>query len=548
MIDERAQLAMVGGQGAQIPAAAAPAELGASLWIQSHVTPASMLAFADRHRRALWITVLFFYLAAFNGQWRVQPDAAYYLSIGRNLAEGKGFTYLGIPDHLAYPGWPGLIAITFRIFGSHSLLSVNVVMLMISLATVSMVYRLFLLHSGRPTAVAMSVGVGLTKAFFCYGFELWSDMPFALGAMAALAGYEGLFGNSFARSTRQRRIDAVFFIGGLLLAASMRPTIWPLLAAIALSIAFQTVRRQISWRVFTIIASISILLAGIVITIAWMRTGMHGFGGVYEDYLLNRFRGTTPDNNVHPFTDNIRDLFTLAASDVLFQTRLGPTCNTLLSLGVIALGFSLFRYRVLWGFWFTLLLAIILVSQETLDRYFLPVLPLLVYSWWMFMCWIYRNLKEAPLSLPPWSASVAFAGLMLFGTLMNLTKVGGIIMQQRERPFLASYDKGTFDVAPQFAKLLHDRVGDKAIVLAKAPYGRVTAFLSDRYVTSSSAVTIGQTQTHNIYVIDPSDLATQNLLRTAGLTEGPALFTVIPSANHGEKAVALSLHATHRRQ
>jgi hypothetical protein len=137
---------------------------------------------------------------------------------------------------------------------------------------------------------------------------------------------------------------------------------------------------------------------------------------------------------------------------------------------------------------------------------------------------------------------------MLFGTLMNLTKVGGIILQQRARPFLASYDKGTFDVAPQFAKLLHDRVGDKAIVLAIAPYGRVTAFLSDRYVTSSSAVTISQTQTHNIYVIEPSDLTTQNLLRTAGLSEGAALFTVVPSANHGEKAVALSLHATHRRQ
>ena len=124
----------------------------------------------------------------------------------------------------------------------------------------------------------------------------------------------------------------------------------------------------------------------------------------------------------------------------------------------------------------------------------------------------------------------------------------GIVAQQREKPFLNFYDKGTHETTPRFSAMLHDRINENAIVLAKPLYARTTAFLSDRFVIKAIEISSAQLQNHPVYVIEPSDLATKSLLREAGLVEGPALFTVDPSPNHEQAARTLSLHATHTRQ
>src|SRR4051794_17315874 len=51
--------------------------------------PQRLLAWADAHRLKLFAAVLALYLLAFNGQWRVDADSALYLTLGRNLAEGR---------------------------------------------------------------------------------------------------------------------------------------------------------------------------------------------------------------------------------------------------------------------------------------------------------------------------------------------------------------------------------------------------------------------------------------------------------------------------
>src|SRR5690349_14351486 len=59
-----------------------------------------LLSFADRHRVKLFIILAGIYLLAFNGQWRLEPDSALYLTLGRNVANGEGFTYQDIPHRL----------------------------------------------------------------------------------------------------------------------------------------------------------------------------------------------------------------------------------------------------------------------------------------------------------------------------------------------------------------------------------------------------------------------------------------------------------------
>lgn len=495
-----------------------------------------LLGWVDRHRWWFWSVMLLMYAAGFNGQWRIQPDAALYLSIGRNLAEGKGYTYLGQANHLAYPGWPGLIAVAFKVFGTQSLVPVNAMATVIALLTVAVVYRLFLLHCGRPTAVVVSVGVGLTKAFYCYGFELWADMPFALGAMGFLAGYEGIStgpDRTLSRGKRvlRRGIDLVFLIGGMLVALSTRPTVWPLLLAMGCALPIDAMRGRIRWRSLFVILGFVLLVGGT------MFLGRHDFGTIYGQYLLQRLTDSPGSDLVASVLRNMGSLLTWAASDVLFQVRLGRWCNALLSIVVLLLGFGLFRYRSLWGFWFCLLLGTILVSQATLDRYFLPVLPLLVFAWWDALVRINRT-------LPSRWGNLVFLGLLGFGTLMNFTKVCGIIAQQHTRPFLSRYDSGQYEVVPEFSRKLTDRVEPNAIVLICSPYGRVTAFLSTRTVESAVEAPLLQAGQQPIYVVEPLDFATVKFLHDAHLTEGPALFTVTPSPACGLKGIALSLHST----
>ena len=94
-------------------AAASPAQA-----LAPRPLPDRLLGWVDVHRWKLLAGLVLLYVIGFNGQWRMEPDSALYLTIGRNLAEGRGYSYHGVHHHLAYPGLPWLFAATFKIFGT----------------------------------------------------------------------------------------------------------------------------------------------------------------------------------------------------------------------------------------------------------------------------------------------------------------------------------------------------------------------------------------------------------------------------------------------
>ena len=111
----------------------------------------------------------------------------------------------------------------------------------LGLATLALTYRLFLLHTGRPTAVIITFGLGLTRLFYRYCFELLSDLPFLMGVMAFLAGYEAVFSRSH-QSRRPRWYDWALLLGGLLIAIAMRPAMWGLLMTVAVTLIWSLLR------------------------------------------------------------------------------------------------------------------------------------------------------------------------------------------------------------------------------------------------------------------------------------------------------------------
>jgi hypothetical protein len=472
------------------------------------------LDFTYQHRRLCFAAVLGLYLAGFNGQWRIEPDAALYLSLGRNLAEGRGYTYLWKSHHLAYPGLPWMIAATFKLFGSAHFWPAHLLMLLIAFATLAFVYRLFFLYAGARMAGLVTLGVAVTKTFYRYAFEMRSDMPFLLGVMAFLVGYEGMFGARPAAASRKLQ-PWLLMIGGLALSTVMRPTIWVLLLAILCTLAYTAVRGRMRWRAVA-------LFVGVIIAVALTFRALdpRRSSSVADDYEAIAIRSVTTDlggtlsNAVY---NNLHDLLYLATPDALMQVRLGPV-NIFISVIFITMGIALVRQRILWG----VLVALIVLMNFIvlpLDRYFLPVIPLLAYGWWLLLTRLNR-------ALPGRLGNILVFGLLALGLCSNFDKLGGIVLEQRWMPFLAGYQGGIYQPLAKLANEINQKIDDDSLVLIRHGDGRILNFLSHRNVVDVRHFNDVDFHAHHVYVVEPSDLKLEDALKENGLRPAKVISTV----------------------
>ena len=475
-----------------------------------------------RFRGGLLAFVVGLYALGFNGAWRVEPDAALYLTLGRNLATGHGYTYLWQPHRLAYPGLPWLVAGTFRVFGVNVVWPVHVLMLLITLGTLGLVYRLFLLHAGPRTALVVTLGVGVTKTFYRYAYEVRSDMPFLLGTMAFLCGYEAVLHRHppvDAGGTRPRRrrrwFDWALLVGGVAVAAVMRPTIWVLLLATAVAVVWSAARGHLRLRTV-----LGLLAAVVLLVVAFRALDPRRVGTAADDYEATAITAFTTNLRATAHTvvhENLPELMARAAPDALMQVRLGPV-NGLIGVTFIVMGLWLVRAHVLWG----VLVALIVLTSLLilpLDRYFLPVLPLLTYAWW-------AGLRRLNAKLPNRLGGGLVVGLLFLGLGSNLAKDGGIVIEQRWVPFLAHYAGGSYVPLSRMAGRIHALVGDDGVVLITHPDGRIMTFLGSRAVVDRRDFLDPGLSAHPVYVVTPFDADTADLLRRWRLSLGPVIAAV----------------------
>lgn len=487
---------------------AAPATLensGVSFPLPSHSE--WLLAKADAHRRKLFVAVLAVYLVAFNGQWRLDSDSALYLTIGRNLAEGRGFTYHGQLHTLAYPGMPWLFAGLFKVFGTDSLLPADVALLACGLATLALTYRLFLLHAGRPTAVVMTVALALSRMFFRYSFELMSDMPFLLGVTAFLAGCEAVF---YRRDDRRRRwYDFALLPAGLAIAVATRPTMWALLVAVGVTLVVSLFARPCrrTWRLGGAACAMAAAVGAALL--------FHRLGGDYERVVLDTLTqpGKVAQLVLH---QNLPDVLSPGAAEAVFgvdwgRLRVGNAwlpVGALPSLLSIAAGIWLVRRRMLWGLWVAVSVVMMLFTLVEV-RYFLQVLPLLLYGWWLMFAWLDRRLSLGNrwLGLLPMTAFVFVVGI-------NSLRVASVVAEQRGIPFLESYRRGKYALVPDLTKLVQDRVPQGAWVLVpERQLGRILSYTTGRYTVEPGPLTQLDPQTQTVFVLEPLEPAEMEWMR-----------------------------------
>jgi hypothetical protein len=477
------------------------------------------LAWVDRYRVWVLMVVVGLYAIGFNFQWRLEPDSALYLSIGRNLVEGQGYTYHGKDHRLAYPGVPLLFAGLFKVFGADgNLVPHLVVMWLMGLATLGLTYRLFLLHSGRPTALLITLGLALSRVFYRYTFELLSDLPFLFGVMAFFVGYEAIFHRRNATApdgtpepSAARWYDGVLLIVGLGYAVAARPAMWALVAATGLAMIWSLLHGRTRWR--------HVLVVGLMIGAVALfylkdpRQQKHDPNSVSstityaeEDQLFHLQRERLAIM-LETARRNVPGIFENAVAKASFGASILPGLNTILALTVIIAGVLLVRTRPLWGMWVLATLLMVMLVPKPLERYFLPVLPMLVFAWWTLTRWAERRVPRR------W-ATATFLLLFGLGGVPNVMATAGFVFEQRQRPFIASYKKGRYASAYEVAQAINNRTPESrdprdpntTWVCVPDKFARIMTFLSRRYCIEPEIYsTVEPARLPHVYVLAPTE-------------------------------------------
>lgn len=514
-------LTEINSSGSTAPSA--PGGTNTPALIQPADWPRRLEMFYARWRTILWLGLIATYLGGFSTLWSPEPDSALYLSTARNLARGQGYTYQGEPNTLAWPGYPHLLAGLFKATYVDNIPGAHVLSLGMTLAFLALVYRLFLRHAGSGVAMIVTGMTGMSQLVFGQAFQLRNDMPFALGAIAFLAGYERLMqradaphlsladlsalGRSTAaritraRSKYQSLLDWSLIIAGLIWAMAMRPNGWVLLSVIALAgLVHPSTRRQMS----------ALLAVGIVAAVAFLyfdpRNGGVSALGSYEAHLrailahpLNFLRG--------PFLANLRAALqpTLVESTLGMEFPLAPI-NAALGLVAVAWSFSFIRARPLWTLWVLATVACLLI--EPTGRYLLAVVPLFAFGWWRAAQWWMRRRR---LGLR-WR-NILFAVVLALWVLPNAWQVAYTMGKQRRIGWVQRL--GRTDPVPyeQIGRQLRLRraLPPGAFVLAPRDRSRPFSYLLDRVT------------------LEPADLATRRIPPDA------PLIAVIPDGEEGEE-------------
>jgi hypothetical protein len=447
----------------------------------------SILAAADRHRHFLFITIALLYLMGFNGQWQPEPDSALYLTLARNIARGHGYTYHGLDHNLVYPGLPYAMSILFRAFGSHAIAALDGLILLCGWAALALTYRLFHLACDRPTAVVITVLTALDHEYFRYCYEIMTEMPFMVGVMGVLAGYEGIFS---ARTTA-RWWDWAIFTAGAFVAVNIKPMMLVLLSLCIVDAAWQARRRNAVGR------AASITIIGVALAVLFYAyEPRHPFSGTSSSYeqIAAREVLATPSRISNQVLENLGDILGRSAARAILGTPLlVPVLSGIFGLIVIGGGMALWRFRPLWGMWIAATIAKLTILHSN-DRYFIPILPLLIFGWWRIIC-------ALPVYLPQKRGNLIFATLLAATVLDNAATSGAVVVRQHLHPFIAQFRNGHFLPLAQVADALIASTTDNDIVLAPANTSRILTFLADRTVLDSVDPMIDLSH-HRLFVIE----------------------------------------------
>ena len=558
-----------------LPPQATPASIDAGA---ARPLSTRLLEWADRWRAWLLAALVIVYAVSITGRWRVAPDSALSMSLGRSLAEGQGFTYHGKPHDWVEPGLPYVVAASFKLFGVENYPPLTFFTLACGVVSLALIYGIVKLYAGRPTAVLITLLLAVCETFYRYCFQIVTDMPFLVGLFAVLLGYERLVGSppptgpngddvagTAASSTAPRPAAAwwawCLLMAGTLVMCVFRPTIITFVGALFVATAWHVLRGPNRLRhalIGTVVVASVVAFRATDPRRKTVGESVHREATLRS--LLTERRGFAMQRM---FTKFIPEMVSELTPEAVLGVELGKGLDETFSVVVIGLGVALFTRRPLWGAWVAATVAQMAFWMPR-ERYFLPILPLLLLALWYAALWLERRLR-------PQVGAAAFAGVMLLVFVPNLLQIGVFVREQRWRGITATDRRDpTISYLVEMGKVIADHVTPADVVVADSPR-ELTYFSRRTVVEPPRARRVPPTERElelaqqellaapRLFVVlsDSEKRASdskkrepdsekheyvRSLIDELGMQPGPAIATVVRPPDRGKTYPPLTLH------
>jgi hypothetical protein len=426
-----------------------------------------------KHRRLLFACSLIPLLISFNGRWRMGLDSSIYRGLAQSIATGQGYHFGEFGSHQIYPGLPVILAGFDKLLGENIYrpLGPLIFTMLCSLLTLVLVYRLIGRHYPKWMAVSVTCCVACNSWFVNLSNEVLTDIPFLLGLIASLLGWDLL---QSAADKKSRWKSATLMIAGLALAALMRPTFWILCLALLCAWVWGLARGFLSggWKIYALCLGIILLLClGFWAIDPRTHGSFHPLSGGYEMEMIEALQ----DEGAHGFSQFL--LHRLPAS--FLGQQLPDIPGAIFSVVLLASSLLLARKQFIWTI-LIILTVLVTLMLSTAPRYYVMVLPFLVLGWLVMI----RRVGE-------WFGGGLCDMIFLVGLGfvigMNIGKIVPFVIEQERVPFYESgmrfydhYRGGKFLPIIRLAQVVHDNV--KPGVKVITPSAQIVRYLSSREV------------------------------------------------------------------
>ncbi|MFW6336916.1 MAG: hypothetical protein ACOC3G_07290, partial [Phycisphaeraceae bacterium] len=449
-----------------------------------------------RRRGWLFAGLAGLYLAGFTGQWRIGEDSALYLTLARSLAEGEGYRFGGEWHRFGFPGLPWLMTPLYRLFGQAAPDAATWLMLLLAGLTLAGAYRLFRLHAGTGVATAMVVSVGVCENFYRYAFQVRNDMPYLLGIVAVLAGYEGL--RRGREGGGRPAVDWAMVAGGMALLTCMRPVMLVFHAAVLAACAWGVTRgprRAMHAGLAAIsVAAMALFFAAdprhepapppssqapVTATAENLQpTGTAAFAAPAENGAVPRYESklfAKIERLPETLSQGMGYWAKLTWGGLLSEAVLGielghGVFNAAFAAVLLMAGLWLASQRPLWGLFVAANVGQMLLYPP-IERYVLPMIPLLLYAGWVLLRGASRRLSQE-------RAKWLVTGVVILAVGPNLGLDVALIAEQRAPDTYARQGGGRFARVPGMADAVETHVPPDAVLISDEV--RILALLTRR--------------------------------------------------------------------
>lgn len=131
------------------------------------------------------------YVAGVSQYWNLATDSISYLSLGRSLASGDGYSTNGIPNVSRPPGLPAILA-AVEVFRGDDFRLMRLVMALLVIASFFLLFPLIGKLTTRLTALVITLITALSFPAFHYSTRLLSEAPYLFCSLLSLLALDRL--------------------------------------------------------------------------------------------------------------------------------------------------------------------------------------------------------------------------------------------------------------------------------------------------------------------------------------------------------------------